>query len=174
MEHKGKGPSKRPEKGRFDGMKEKTTEIVVQRIEGYSDFSLGSMHVDGKLVAWTLEDEHRPLSEKVMGETRIPAGRYEVTLRTVGGIHQRYSQKFNWHKGTLWIREIPGFKYVLIHIGNNDEHTAGCILVGDTVNIGKNHISSSTVAYTRLCREYIYPAFERGEKVFITVKDEVE
>ena len=36
------------------------------------------------------------------------------------------------HKGMLWVRDIPGFEYILIHTGNTDEHTSGCLLVGDT------------------------------------------
>ena len=84
-----------------------------------------------KFLAYTLEDEAR--DEKIKGETRIPAGTYKVTLRTVGGYHARYTKKYgSFHKGMLWVREVPGFEYILIHTGNTDEHTMGCLLVGDT------------------------------------------
>ena len=36
------------------------------------------------------------------------------------------------HKGMLWVRDVPGFEYILIHTGNTDEHTAGCLIVGDS------------------------------------------
>ena len=36
------------------------------------------------------------------------------------------------HKGMLWVRDVPGFEYILIHTGNTDEHTSGCLIVGDS------------------------------------------
>ena len=129
---------------------------------------------DRKFLAYTLEDEHR--EEKVMSETRVPAGTYKITLRTVGGFHGRYSKKYGeMHKGMLWVRNVPNFEYILIHTGNTDEHTAGCLLVGDTQNqnITKSKngfIGSSVDAYKR-----IYPpiasALERGDDVEISYVD---
>ena len=129
---------------------------------------------DRKFLAYTLEDEHR--EEKVMSETRVPAGTYKITLRTVGGFHGRYEKKYGkMHKGMLWVRDVPNFEYILIHTGNTDEHTAGCLLVGDTQNqnITKSKsgfIGSSVDAYKR-----IYPpiasALERGDDVEISYVD---
>ena len=120
-----------------------------------------------KFLCYTLEDEYR--EEKVSGETRIPAGTYDIVLRTVGGFHSRYVKKYGeMHKGMLWVWDVPGFEYILIHTGNTDEHTAGCLLVGDTqqANFGSSNgmVGSSVNAYKR-----IYPpiaaAIESGEKV---------
>jgi|TARA_R110000744_G_scaffold11399_4_gene34556 hypothetical protein len=124
-------------------------------------------------LCYTLEDEHR--DEKVMAETRIPAGTYSITLRTTGGFHGRYLKKHgSMHKGMLWVRDVPGFEYILIHTGNTDEHTAGCLIVGNTqsTNFGDSDgfIGSSNTAYKR-----IYPAIasalESGEYVEITYVD---
>jgi hypothetical protein len=126
-----------------------------------------------KFLCYTLEDEYR--EEKVAGETRIPAGTYDIVLRTVGGFHSRYVKKYGeMHKGMLWVWDVPGFEYILIHTGNTDEHTAGCLLVGDTqqANFGSSNgmVGSSVNAYKR-----IYPpiaaAIESGEKVTITYTD---
>lgn len=126
-----------------------------------------------KFLCYTLEDEHRDI--KVMSETRVPAGTYDITLRTVGGFHGRYTKKYgDMHKGMLWVREVPGFEYILIHTGNTDEHTAGCLLLGDSQqnNTIKSDgfVGSSVQAYTR-----IYPsiakALEEGEEVTITYID---
>ena len=147
---------------RFSSQKDSTNGILFDVTE------------DRKFLAYTLEDEHR--EEKVMSETRVPAGTYKITLRTVGGFHGRYSKKYGeMHKGMLWVRNVPNFEYILIHTGNTDEHTAGCLLVGDTQqqNITKSKsgfIGASVDAYKR-----IYPsiasAIERGDDVEISYVD---
>ena len=125
-----------------------------------------------KFLAYTLEDEQR--DEKVYGETRIPNGTYELALRKVGGYHAKYSKRFSdIHIGMLHVVNVPGFEYILIHCGNTDEHTAGCLLVGDSQENNQitkdGFIGKSTQAYKR-----IYPriaeAIDCGEKVTITYK----
>lgn len=111
-----------------------------------------------QFMAYTLEDEYR--SEKVYGETRIPAGTYRLILRGFGGHHDRYKTRFTFHKGMIEIQGVPGFTDVLIHIGNRDDDTAGCILVGDGSNSNipeEGSITSSTRAYRR-----IYPLIADG------------
>ncbi len=102
--------------------------------------------------AFTVEDEAREV--KVSGETRIPAGRYQLTLREYGAHHIRYSRKFpDIHKGMIEIMDVPGFTDILIHIGNTDDDTAGCLLVGSTAEgnlIGPGRIGGSTSAYLRI------------------------
>lgn len=150
--------------------------LEVLRISSQKDSTNGILFdvTEGrKFLAYTLEDEYR--EEKVKGETRIPAGTYKITLRTVGGFHSRYTSKYgSMHKGMLWVRDVPGFEYILIHTGNTDEHTAGCLLVGSSQNENltkkDGFIGSSTTAYKR-----IYPpiaeALENGEEVTITYID---
>lgn len=146
---------------RFSSQEDSTNGILFDVTEGR------------KFLCYTLEDEYR--ETKVMSETRIPAGTYKITLRTVGGHHGRYKVKYaEMHKGMLWVRDVPGFEYILIHTGNTDEHTAGCLLVGDSQqsNLIKSDgfTGSSTQAYKR-----IYPpiaaALEAGEEVTITYID---
>ena len=147
---------------RFSSQKDSTNGILFEVVEGKRNF-----------LCYTLEDEHR--EEKVFGETRVPSGTYEITLRTVGGFHSRYTKKYGeMHKGMLWVRNVPGFEYILIHTGNTDEHTAGCLLLGDSQqnNAIKSDgfIGSSVQAYKR-----VYPrvakALEGNEKVTITYID---
>jgi hypothetical protein len=124
-------------------------------------------------LCYTLEDEARDV--KIKGETRVPAGTYKVELRTEGGFHGRYTKKYpGMHVGMLHIVDVPGFEYILIHTGNTDEHTAGCLIVGDSQennNILKDgFIGKSVNAYKR-----IYPkianAIKSGEDVTITYID---
>ena len=145
--------------------------LEVVRYFTSNDFTLGMLLdvTEGrKFLCYTLEDEHR--EEKVMHETRIPAGTYKITLRTTGGFHGRYLKKYgSMHKGMLWVRDVPGFEYILIHTGNTDEHTRGCLLVGNSSDY-KGFIGSSVDAYKR-----VYPsiaeALENGEDVEITYTD---
>lgn len=105
-----------------------------------------------RFLCFTLEDEHRTF--KKYGETRIPAGTYQIDLRTEGRFHERYKSRFSdIHKGMLWVRHVPDFEYILIHCGNRDDDTAGCLLVGNTSqqNItDEGFIGSSTDAYRRI------------------------
>ena len=130
--------------------------LQVLRFSSESDSTNGLLldATDGvKFLAYTLEDEYR--ETKRSKETRIPAGTYEIKLRNEGGFHQRYSKKYSSiHRGMLHIIDVPGFEYILIHVGNSDEHTAGCLLVGDSQEnnqINKNgFIGSSGNAYKRI------------------------
>jgi hypothetical protein len=122
-------------------------------------------------LCFTLEDQWRPPGVKVAGETRIPAGRYAVELRTIGGYHQRYGARFPaMHKGMLHVRNVPGFEYILIHCGNTADDSAGCILVGDTAMPRVGQIGGSEVAYRR-----IYPpivsSLLKGDDVWLKVVD---
>ena len=124
-------------------------------------------------VCYTLEDEYR--EKKVYGETRIPAGTYKVELRTEGGYHQKYSKRFpDIHIGMLHVTNVPGFKYILIHCGNTDEHTAGCLLVGDSQENnqikGDGFIGKSANAYKRIYPKIAQAILDNNE-VFITYKD---
>ena len=101
--------------------------LEVLRISSESDSSSGLVFdvTNGrKFLCYSLEDEYR--SEKVMHETRVPAGTYKILLRKEGGFHGRYTKKYgSMHKGMLHVQDVPNFKWILIHTGNTDEHTAG-------------------------------------------------
>jgi len=150
----------------------------VLRISSGKDSTSGMLfEVDNNrrtFLAYTLEDEQRDV--KVWGETRIPAGTYKLKLRTVGGFHTRYLAKYGdtFHKGMIWVQDVPGFEYILWHTGNTDEHTAGCLILGNTQTnnrIAKDgFIGSSVDAY-----KFVYPrvlaAIESGLDVEVTYID---
>ena len=157
------------------GNDEKNLEVL--RYSSGVDSTLGLLFINDangrEFLSYTLEDEFR--EEKVSAETRIPEGTYDIKLRTEGGFHNRYSTKFGtpWHKGMLHVQDVPGFEYILIHTGNTDEHTMGCLLVADssTQNITKDgFVGASVSAYKR-----IYPSLAEwlvdGNKLSITYID---
>ena len=154
-----KEPSLQLEVMRFSSEKDSTNGLLFNITEGSRSF-----------LSYTLEDEYR--EDKVKSETRIPEGEYEITLRTFGGFHDRYASRFrDIHLGMLWVRDVPGFSDILIHCGNTDEDTSGCLLVGDTQEnnqVKKNgFIGHSTRAYFR-----IYPlvANELRDGKRVTIK----
>lgn len=150
--------------------------LQLLRINSQADYTSGVLFQacdDGskEFLCYTLEDEYR--KDKVKHETRIPAGTYEIVFRRFGGFHQRYEKRFkDIHKGMLELIGVPNFQYILIHCGNTDEHTSGCILVGQTQEYGKKDgwVGRSTQAYFD-----VYPmiaqALEDGEKVEIEIVD---
>ena len=146
--------------------------LEVLRFNSSDDFTTGLLFdvTDNvrSFLCYTLEDEAR--TEKKWGETRIPAGTYKLILRSEGGFHSRYLAKFGaeFHKGMIYVNEVPNFEYILWHIGNDDDDTAGCLLVGKTSQ--DNFIGSSTAAYKE-----IYPpirdAILSGEEVSVKYID---
>jgi len=152
--------------------------LVVYRISSEKDCTNGVLFekTDSfglRFLCYTLEDEHRVL--KVKGETRIPKGKYNIEYRKEGGFHNKYSKRFsNIHKGMLQVMDVPNFDYILLHCGNSDENTAGCLLLGDSQEnnqiIKDGFIGKSTNAYKRVYKE-ISERMEKGEDVTIEYID---
>ena len=151
--------------------------LEVLRISSQEDSTSGILFetTNGKrtFMCYTIEDEQRDL--KVWGETRIPAGTYKLKLRTEGGFHSRYTGKYgDWHKGMIWVQDVPGFEFILWHTGNTDESTAGCLILGQTQesNLIKpdGWVGSSVSAY-----KFVYPrvseAILSGQDVEVTYID---
>ena len=146
--------------------------LEILRFNSSDDFTSGLLFdvTDNKrkFLCYTLEDQAQ--TTKIYGETRIPAGTYNLTLRTEGGFHTRYLAKFGgeFHKGMIYVNDVPDFEYILWHIGNTDDDTAGCLLLGKTQQA--NFIGSSGDAY-----KDVYPkirdAILYGEKVTATYID---
>jgi len=142
--------------------------ILVARYKSSSEWTLSKVYLDGDFECFGLEDEKREV--KKMHETRIDEGTYKVTLRTFGGHHERYKKKFPEHEGMLWIRDVPKFSDILIHIGNTEKDTSGCLLLGTLVNEKNGTVSGSTIAYRAFYKK-VLKAIKAKEEVTITFKD---
>jgi hypothetical protein len=146
-------------------------EFEVLRYNGDGRSTLGMFFYVGRtrqMLCYTLEDEHRDV--KVPGNTRIPAGRYQLTLRTEGGMTLKYAERFpEMHRGMLWLLNVPGFQWVYFHCGNTDVDTDGCILFGQDADEHERRINASGAAYRD-----VYPlladAVEAGP-TFVSVTD---
>ncbi len=153
--------------------------LTVKRFADDGETTLGILYIDGVFECFTVEDQEQT-GDKVRGETRVPNGTYDVKLRAEGGYHNKYTTKYgDMHKGMLCIYNAPNwkietdthdFQYILIHTGNHDDHTMGCLLVNDAVSGANFRGSSSVDAY-----EDFYPkvakVLEAGESVTIEYID---
>ena len=144
--------------------------IIVDRFGFGLDSTLGEMRTkDGTVQCFTLEDERRRV--KVRAETCIPPGGYRVKIRDDSPKYQKFDERWDWHRGMLWLQDVPGFEFIYIHPGNSDDHTEGCILVGDVPVVmpdGEFQVSRSRAAYERIYKP-IREAIDRGEGVHVVV-----
>lgn len=133
--------------------------LTIVRVKSDPKYTVGKLYVDGLFQCFTLEDPFR--KKKIQGQTRIPSGAYQVLLR--------YSPKFSERIGhhMLWLAEVEGFQYVLIHPGNTVYDTEGCILVGQKEENGE--LRNSRAAYFALY-DKVKPAAEKKE-LFLTIID---
>ena len=130
--------------------------LQVVRTQFGTDATNGLLFVDGLFECYTLEDQYQAV--KVMHETCIPEGTYDIKFRTVGGFHEKYKKRYgNEHYGMLHLQDVPNFTYILIHAGNTDESTSGCLIVGETQQdldlSDDGFIGHSGVAYKKLYKK---------------------
>lgn len=141
--------------------------IVVRRTLFTDKQTCGELLVDGLYFCHTLEDKVRidnpttPQNEgaKIWGETAIAEGVYKVIIRM--------SQRFK--RPMMALLDVPDFTGILIHSGNTEADTHGCILVGYKLD-DAHHIAPGTsrVASDRLF-EKVRSALACKEEVTIEV-----
>ena len=140
--------------------------VDVKRVGDNGETSLGVIYLDGIAICGSIEDQEQK-ERKIDSETRVSNGVYRLALRAEGGFHKRYTEKYakkgsEWHKGMLCIYNAAGwrlncpdgktFRYVLVHLGNTDDHTASCLLPNYVLDFLNDKGSRSGDAY-----EDIYP-----------------
>ena len=133
--------------------------IELNRITRKLSYTIGRLFVDGEYFCDTLEDRCRDLDkeEKVMNETAIPEGTYEVIVN----VSARFKRKLPL------LLDVPHFSGIRIHRGNTDKDTSGCILVGENKQPGR--VINSTLYELRLT-EMVEKAMLTGEKITIRVR----
>lgn len=106
------------------------------------NYTIGDLFIDDKFFCNTIEDTVRELppicpntpkgisctcSGKVYAETAIPSGTYKVTMK--------YSPKFK--RVLPYLHDVPHFIGILIHSGNDQTASAGCLICGKNTVKGK-------------------------------------
>lgn len=130
--------------------------LTLKRTTFTDKSTIGELSIDGTFFCYTLEDIVRN-GPKVMHETAIPYGTYEVVVN----MSNRFKRLMPLLLG------VPNFEGIRIHSGNTAAHTSGCILVG--MQKGVDTITQSTIAYDSLFTK-IKGATQRGEAVRITIE----
>lgn len=109
-----------------------------------------------EFLCYCLEDKLREV--KIIKETAIDSGEYEIKFRRVGRLYAKYQQKYDdvhltkLH-GMLEITGLERFKYVMFHIGNFIRNTYGCPLMGDSYSLsedGNYAVWNSTKTYKKV------------------------
>lgn len=130
--------------------------ITVERFKSDKETTISKILIDDVFQCYGLEDEYRAV--KVKGETRIPQGTYSLKVRNHGGFHAKFTTRFpNMHKGMIEVFGINNFTDVLIHTGNTDNDTMGCLLTcTDWRDVGGELVGlNSTAAYIKLYERII-------------------
>lgn len=139
---------------------------LIRKFKGPT-YTIGDLGIDGKFFCNTIEDTVRELpatcpdtprgrsctcKEKVYARTAIPAGQYRITLE--------YSPRFK-HR-MPYLHDVPHFLGILIHSGNTETDSAGCIIVGE--NTVKGKVLNSRTTFQRL-----YALFEKEKEITIRI-----
>lgn len=112
-------------------------------------YTVGDLFIDGKFFCNTIEDKVRELPAacpytpkgqsckckgKIYAKTAVPAGTYKVTLEC----SPRFKRKLPL------LHNVPHFIGILIHSGNDESASAGCLIVGNNTVKGKVTESRAT------------------------------
>lgn len=122
--------------------------VLIERIAKKPTYTIGKMYIDGEYFCDTLEDTDRGLNnmmlveqilkKKVHGQTAIPTGSYRVRTDVISPRFSKQAFYKEVCKGRVpRFVNVPGFDGVLIHSGNTDKDTEGCILIGKNKAAGK-------------------------------------
>lgn len=149
-------------------------DIVLQRIFDNGESTIGYMVYGDKHLTFNIEDTFN--ATKVKSQTRIPAGRYKLSLKTdMTELTKKYKSKYTWFKWHIEVTKVPNYSNVYIHIGNWASNTEGCILCGKTANnntYGTGMINESTTAFKEFY-EWIFPKLHSGMEIYIQIRDEI-
>lgn len=152
--------------------------LLIERYDYGDTYTMGKLLVEGMLFSDTIEppslhlSKDMPLSEikakKVYGKTAIPTGRYENILSVSPTLKDRaYAREFG---GKFpYFKDVPAWTGVMYHPFNFGYESKGCVGAGELWVPGK--IINATQAYQDLMRYYLMPAFNRGQRVFTTIKE---
>ena len=152
-------------------------ELIVDRKWKKQSYTISNLTIDGKWFSNILEDTDRGLDSSMSLDkikelkkpsiTAIPRGTYEITLDVPSvkyGSSTFYKQVCNGKVPRLL--NVKGFEGILIHAGNTDKDTEGCLLVG--LNRVKGQVINSRETFRELYK-LLKDKHDKGEKITIKI-----
>lgn len=149
------------------------TKLTLQRLFDTGEETVGRLYLNDIALCWTLEDTYRPV--KIKHKTRISAGSYKLVFRKYGRWYEKLKKRFpeiKQERGMLELAEVPNYTDILIHLGNTEGDTSGCILLGSNLreDNGGWKLEDSTTAYKKVYG--IIAGLMENDTVILEVKDE--
>lgn len=130
--------------------------LTLNRKFKKNTYTIGKLYINGQYFCDTIEDKDRGLTSdmttsqiskiKVKSVTAIPTGKYQITLNVISPKYKSNSFYINNANGARVPRllNVKGFEGVLIHCGNTEKDSAGCVIVGKNTITGKVTESKDT------------------------------
>ena len=133
--------------------------IKVERFIHHPDSEISRVYVNDQLFCYSIEDAYR--TTKIPGETCIPDGVYPLATRW----SPHFSPKYN--HDMVWVQNVPGFQYILIHTGNTINDTEGCLILGGKIGIlnGKDAVLNSKPTYLSFYNKVINQVKAGGQQI---------
>lgn len=153
-------------------------ELLIDRKWKKQSYTISNLYIDGKWFCNCLEDADRGLDNSMSEDmirmlkkpsiTAIPRGTYEIILDVVS---PKYS-KVQFYKDVCngkvpRLKNVKGFDGILIHAGNTDKDSSGCLLVGQ--NKVKGQVVNSKETFKQLYK-LLQDGKSRGEKITIKIE----
>lgn len=117
------------------------------------------MFINGEYFCFSIEDASR--TTKIKGETCIPLGVYPLDKR----FSPHFSKAYN--HDMIWVQNVPGFEFILIHWGNTISDTEGCLIIGDKIGIvnQKDAVLNSRATYLKFYAKVIDQVKAGGQSI---------
>lgn len=152
-------------------------ELTLKRKFKGPKYTIGSLFINGKYFCDTIEDIDRKLNDsmteeeikriKVYGETAIPYGTYKIDMNTISSKFKDRSWARPYSGKLPRLLNVKGFEGVLIHVGNTQHDSLGCLICGENKQVGR--VINSTATFNKLMN-ILLKAKLKGEEIEIVIK----
>lgn len=157
--------------------------LRLERVALRPKYTIGHLYdvTNGKkeYICDVIEDRVRDINKngifdgeekKIKSETAIPYGTFQVTLNVKSPkfsnyVKYPYAKKYKGYLPRLL--RVPSFEGILMHCGRTQNSSAGCLIVGYNKVVGA--VVDSQKAFYHLMDDYLVPAKEKGELIYIEI-----